>query len=84
MKPPDVFKTPNKNQVAKNGTYRAYKSGNKEALFILIYEKGHSVHNAASELKIPPSTARNWLKKEESKDGTEILGRQSESGRPVG
>lgn len=38
---------------------------------------------AASKLNIPPSTARNWLKKEENSD-VEVTGRKPGSGRPAG
>lgn len=66
------------------GTYRSYKDEDKEALFFLIYEKGCSVRSAASKLNIPPTTARNWLKKEEENNNVEVTGRKPGSGRPAG
>lgn len=66
------------------GTYRSYKDEDKKALFFLIYEKGCSVRNAASKLNIPPTTVRNWLKKEEENNNVEVTGRKPGSGRPAG
>lgn len=55
----------------------------RKHFFFSIYEKDRSVHSAASELKIPPSTTQNWLKKEEAGDGNKVFGRQSGSGTPA-
>ena len=41
-----------------------------------------SLHKAAAELKIPPSTAQGWKKKFE--DGDDVFTRKEESGRPRG
>ncbi|KAG2191495.1 hypothetical protein INT47_011536 [Mucor saturninus] len=68
---------------AKSGTYRSYKNEDKEAL-LLIDEKGCRVRSAALKLNIPPTTARNWLKKEEQNTEVEVAGRKTGSGRPAG
>ncbi|KAI9477942.1 MAG: hypothetical protein EXX96DRAFT_453051, partial [Benjaminiella poitrasii] len=44
-------------------TYRTYKSVDMDRFYFLVNEKGLSVHGAAKQLKMPPSTADYWYKK---------------------
>ncbi|KAI8328201.1 hypothetical protein BC941DRAFT_445474 [Chlamydoabsidia padenii] len=40
-----------------------YKSVDTDCFYFLVNEKGLSVHGAAKQLKMPPSTADYWYKK---------------------
>lgn len=64
--------------------YRSYKLEDIESLTFLVDEKCMSIRSAAAQLKIPYSTARNWIIKNNNNEDVEIVGRKEGSGRPAG
>ncbi|KAG1415261.1 hypothetical protein G6F58_006563 [Rhizopus delemar] len=65
-------------------TYRTYKSVDMDRFYFLVNEKGLSVHGAAKQLKMPPSTADYWHKKSLKNRDELVCKRNEGSGRPVG
>ncbi|KAI9486310.1 MAG: hypothetical protein EXX96DRAFT_548597 [Benjaminiella poitrasii] len=48
-------------------TYRKYKKEDMNIFYFMVFDKSMSIHGAARELKIPPTTAQTWYQKRSRK-----------------